>query len=105
MGLGPSLYVAGDYFTCHGTAYFCCPTHTKSADSMSSFQFGVRCFDPCTDLVPVLPCSCLLKGIHMITQANLGGDLQTEIPDGITGLAASIAMVGRPHRTAIEHRT
>jgi hypothetical protein len=41
----------------------------------------------------------------MIPQANLGSDLQTEVPTGITGLAASIAMVGSPYRTVIEHRT
>ena len=104
MGLGPSLYVAGDYLTCHGKAYLCYPTHPESAYSVCSFQFGVRCLDPCTDLVPVLPFGCLLEGIHMIPQANLGGDLQTKIPDRITGLAAFIAMVGSPHRTAIEHR-
>lgn len=40
----------------------------------------------------------------MITQANLGGDLQTKIPDGVTGLAAFSAMVGSAHRAAIEHR-
>ena len=105
LGSGPSLYVAGDYLACHGKAYFCHPAHTKSADAVRSFQFRVRCLDPCTDLVPVLPCGCLLEGIHMIPQANLGGDLQTKIPDRITGLAASSAMVGSPHRTVIEHRT
>jgi hypothetical protein len=41
----------------------------------------------------------------MITQADRGGDLQTEIPDGITGLAAFRAMVGSPHRTLIKYRT
>jgi hypothetical protein len=103
-GLGPSLYVAGDYLTGHDKAYFYCPTHTKLADAMRSFQFGVRCFDACTDLVPIPPCSCLLQGIHVIPQADLGSDLQTEIPDGVTGLAAFSTMVGGPCRTAIEHR-
>ena len=37
----------------------------------------------------------------MIPEANLGGDLQTKVSDG--GLAASIAMVGSPYRTAVEH--
>ena len=40
----------------------------------------------------------------MIPQANLGSDLQTEVPTGITGLAAFRAMVGSPYRTLIEHR-
>src|SRR5208283_5539212 len=104
MGLGPSLYVAGDQFTCHGKAYFHQPAHPKSADSVRSFQFGVRCFDPCADLIPVLPFSCLLDDVHPIPQAKLAGDLQTKVPGGITGLAASIAMVGSPHRTLVEHR-
>ena len=41
----------------------------------------------------------------MVPQADLRGDLQTKIPDGVTGLAASTTMVGSPHGTVIEHRT
>ena len=41
----------------------------------------------------------------MITQADLGRDLQPKIPDGVTGLAAFRAMVGSPHRTLLEHGT
>lgn len=104
MGLGPPLYVAGDQLACHGEAYFCQPVHPKSADSVRSFQFGVCCFDPCADLIPVLPFSCLLDGVHPIPQAKLGGDLQTKIPDRVTGIAAFQTMVGSPHRTSIEHR-
>ena len=104
MGLGPSLYVAGDYLTCHGKAYLCQPTHPESSDAVRSFQFGVRCLDPCADLVPVLPFSCLLKGVHLIPQTKLASDLQTKITDRIPGLAAFIAMVGSSHRTSIEHR-
>jgi hypothetical protein len=40
----------------------------------------------------------------MIPKAKLGGDLQTEVPDGIARLAPLIPMVGSPYRTAIEHR-
>jgi hypothetical protein len=69
-----------------------------------SFQFGVRCFDPCADLVPVLPFGGLLKDIHVIAQPNLGSDLQTKIPDGSAGLTAFRAMVGSPYGTVIEHR-
>ena len=41
----------------------------------------------------------------MVPQANLSSDLQTKIPDRITGLTAFIAMVGSAHRTAIKHGT
>ena len=41
----------------------------------------------------------------MIPQADLGGDLQTKISDGVTCLAAFRAMVRSPHRTVIERRT
>jgi hypothetical protein len=105
MGLGPSLYIAGDNLTCHGKAYLCYPAHPESSDSMRSFQFGVRCFNPCTDLVPVLPFSCLLEGIHLIPEANLRGDLQTKVPDGVTGVAAFLTMVGSSHRTVAKLRT
>ena len=71
----------------HATAKhtFASLTHPESSDAVRSFQFGVRCLDPCTDPVPVLPFGGLLEGIHMIPQANLGGDLQTEVPDSVTG--------------------
>ena len=95
MGLGPPLYVAGDYLTCHDKAYFCQPTHPESSDAVRSFQFGVRCLDPRTDLVPVLPFRGLLKGVHVIPQANRGGDLQTKVSDG--GLAASMGELRDVH--------
>ena len=41
----------------------------------------------------------------MIPQADLRGDLETKISDGVTGLAAFIAMVGVPYRTLIKYRT
>jgi hypothetical protein len=105
MGLGPSLYVTGNHLTCHDKTDFCRSTHTKPADSVRSFQFGVRCFNPCPDLVPVFPFTRLLNNIHMIPQTKLGDDLQTKVTDGVTGLTASGAMVGSTHRTVVEHRT
>ena len=104
MGLGPSLYVAGHQLTRHRKAYLCYSTHTESTDPMCSFQFRVRCLDPCTDFIPVLPFGCLLEDIHLIPQTKLASDLQTKITNRIPGLTAFIAMVGSSHRTSIEHR-
>ena len=41
----------------------------------------------------------------MIPEANLGGNLQTKVSDGIAGGTAFIAMVGSAYRTGIEHGT
>ena len=103
-GFRPSLYVACDYLARDGEAYLCSPAYPKSSDPMSPFQLGVRCFDPCADPVAIPPLRRLLKGVHMIPQAEPRGDLQTEVPDGITDLAALSTMVGSPYRAAIEHR-
>ena len=105
MGFGPSLDVARDYFTCHHETYFCDTTHPKSADAVRAFQFGVRCFDPCTDPIPVFSVSGLLERVHIIPQTDLGGNLQTEVPDGVAGVAPFGTMVGSPHWTLLEHRT
>ena len=91
--------------TLHATAkaYFCSSTHPKLADAVRSFQPGVRCLNPCANPVPVFPCGGLLTGIRVIPQANLGRDLQTEVPDRVASLTAFSAMIGSPHRAAIEH--
>ena len=68
------------------------------------FSSEFRCFDPCTNLVPVLPFSGLLDGIHSDPQAKLGSDLQTKVPDRFTGLAAFVAVVRSSYRAPIEHR-
>ena len=41
----------------------------------------------------------------MIPEANLGSDLQAKIPDRVTGLAASITVVGSAHRAVVKLRT
>ena len=105
MGLGPSLDVARDHLARHGKAHLRQSAHPEPADTVSPFQFGVCPFDPCPDLISVLPFGGLLEDIHMIPQTKLGGDLQTEVSGGIAGLAAFGAMVGGPNRTTIEHRT
>lgn len=105
VGLSPPLDVEGDDLACYRKTYFGDPAYPEASDSMGPFQFGVRCFNAGTDRVPVLPFRGLLESIHLISQANLRGDLQTEVPGGITSLTALRTMVGRPYWTAIEHRT
>src|SRR5271157_5251032 len=105
MGLGPSLDIAGYHFTGYRKTDLCCAAHTKFSESMRSFQFRIRCFDPGTNLIPVLPFFRLLNGIHLIPQTDFGGDLQAKIPDGVTRRAAAITMIGSSHWTMIEHFT
>jgi len=85
MGPGPPLYVAGDHLACHGEAHLREAAHTEFAYPVRSLQFGVRRLDARTDPVPLSPFGRLLDGIHIIAQAKLRGDLQTEVPGGVTG--------------------
>jgi len=72
---------------------------------MGSLQFGVGSLNACPDPVSVLPFGLLLDCVHMIPEAKPGSDLQTEVPNRITGVTTFIPMVGSAHRAPIKQGT
>ena len=105
MGPGPSLYVAGDNLAGHGKAHLREAADTEFAYPVCSLQLGVRRLDAGTDPVPLSPLRRLLECIHLIPQAKLLGDLQAEVPGGVTGTASFLTVIGSPYGTAFKHLT
>jgi hypothetical protein len=105
MGIGPSLDIAGDQFTGHGKEDFSRPADTELADSVRSLQLRIGRLDSGTDFITFFPLRRLLIGVHLISLSQLCGDLQSEVTDRVSRLAAALAMVGRSDRALIEHCT
>jgi pentose-5-phosphate-3-epimerase len=72
---------------------------------MRTLQFRIRSLNPGTNLISLLPFLRLLQGIHLIPKPDFGSDLQAEIPDGVSRVAAAMTMIRSAHGTLIEHFT
>ena len=103
MGIGPSLDIAGNQFAGHGKEDFDRPADTELADSVRSLQLRVSGLDSRTDFITLFPLRRLLIGIHLISQSQFCGDLQSEVADRVSRLAAALAMVGRANRALVQH--
>ncbi len=105
MGLAPSLHIAGHQFTGHGKEDFSHSADTELADTIRSLQLGIGRLDSSSDFITRFPLRRLLIGIHLISQPQRSRDLQPEIANGVSCLAAALAMVGCTHRAFVQHRT
>jgi hypothetical protein len=72
---------------------------------MRTLQFRIRSLNPGTNLISLLPFLRLLQDIHLIPKPDFGSDLQAEIPDGVSRVAAAMTMIRSAHGTLIEHFT